>query len=101
MDKKLTIILAIIVLVFIALGFVFGNHQWVGNVIKGFADEEESNKYSFTKAICDETNYCQDYKIECDGNKTITSKPITGAAVQQLDDWQDPRTQEQINKECE
>ncbi|MAH03163.1 hypothetical protein CMI39_00030 [Candidatus Pacearchaeota archaeon] len=59
-----------------------------------------SNKYSYTKAICDESNYCQDNIIVCEDDKTISVSPITGAAVQHLPDWQDPRDKETIEKLC-
>lgn len=44
-----------------------------------------------TKAICNSTNFCQDYIITCIGNKTISKNPITGAVVQHDKDWIDPR----------
>tara|TARA_Y100000034_G_scaffold76581_1_gene92022 strand:- start:595 stop:879 length:285 start_codon:yes stop_codon:yes gene_type:complete len=59
-----------------------------------------SNKYSYTKAICDKSNYCQDNVIVCEDNKTISINPITGAAVQHLPNWQDPRDKETIEKLC-
>jgi len=58
-------------------------------------------KYSYTKAICDEKNYCQDYEIFCINKQVIEITPISGAAVQFSDDWDDPRTLEQREKSCE
>jgi len=49
------------------------------------------NKYSYTKAICDKSNFCQDYKIICDNGKLESLNPITGATIQNSNTWQDPR----------
>ena len=48
------------------------------------------NQYSYTKAICDESNYCEDYIVECKGNNLIKLNP-TGFAIQQSQDWADDR----------
>jgi glucan phosphoethanolaminetransferase (alkaline phosphatase superfamily) len=59
------------------------------------------NTYSFTKAICNETNYCQDYEIICNSKGLVTAKPITSAAVQYPAYWKDPRDNETISRLCE
>jgi hypothetical protein len=59
-----------------------------GNIVKN--NNNEIN-YTYTKAICNSTNFCQDNVITCKGNKTISIKPITGAVVQHNKDWIDPR----------
>ena len=48
------------------------------------------NSYFYTKAICNESNYCQDYEIYCKGSTIINTK-FTGNAVQFSLDWKDPR----------
>lgn len=59
------------------------------------------NNHSWTKAICDKNNLCQDYEIKCNG-KTLTSiSPITGAFIQQDTNWQDPRSIEQRTRFCD
>ena len=60
-------------------------------LVPGFTGKVVENQYMHTKAICNEDNYCQDYEIACKGNKFISSKPITGAAVQHSQNWKDPR----------
>ena len=57
------------------------------------------DSYSFTKGICNETNYCEDYEINCEGNKVVSMK-FTGAAIQNPFDWKDPRNKETIEKLC-
>ncbi len=56
--------------------------------------------HSHTKAICDSTNYCQDYYIECNGKAIVSMNPITGAAIQFDNGWTDPRNDSEINEFC-
>ncbi|NCN86901.1 hypothetical protein GW932_03630 [archaeon] len=51
------------------------------------------DKYSYTKAICDENNYCEDYVIECSGSSLARLTP-TGFALQQEENWKDTRENE-------
>ena len=55
---------------------------------------------SFTKAICTEKNFCQDYEIFCNETEIIRISPITGAVVQFSPSWEDPRSEEMINRMC-
>ena len=55
---------------------------------------------SFTKAVCNADNSCQDYEIFCKDQKPVKITPITGAVVQFPDNWKDPRSQEMRNKWC-
>ncbi len=72
--------------------FFVGNFTETGKIIK-------TEQYTYTKAICNESNFCQDYLITCD-NKNITKKiPITGAITQHADDWTDPRT-DNLEEDC-
>ena len=57
------------------------------------------NKYSFTKAICNQENYCKDYEITCEDGKIISKKAIS-EGVQFSQDWEDPRSEEMRNKWC-
>ena len=63
-------------------------------------ESEISYEYSWTKAICSDNNYCQDYEIFCKNNNILSISPITGAAIQFSQDWEDPRTSEFKNKFC-
>ncbi len=56
--------------------------------------------HSYTKAICNPDNYCQDYVISCNRHQILGMSPITGSAVQFSDGWQDPRDEETINGFC-
>ena len=50
------------------------------------------NHFSYTKAICDESNYCEDYSIECTENQPTKLTP-TGFFIQQDENWIDIREQ--------
>jgi len=71
--------------------FISFNLRFTGAAVK--------KHYSFTKAICDENNYCQDYEIVCENGELISISP-TGRAVQFSENWQDPRDKETINSLC-
>lgn len=77
--KKL--ILLIIILSIITT-FLFLKPQISGKIIE--------NSYSYTKAICDENNYCEDYYIECKG-KTLNKLTPTGFSIQHSENWTDNR----------
>lgn len=60
----------------------------------------ESKSYTYTKAICDKDNFCQDNIITCEGNKVVSMDAITGASIQLPKTWQDPRGEKEINEFC-
>ena len=93
--KKKTIIIILILIILIAGVFLI-----LFTTTNLFAGRAVENIYTYTKAICNESKFCQDYEISCAGEELIEIKPLTGAAVQQSDEWEDPRTQEQINELC-
>jgi len=74
------------------------------SVISGFGSENYIKiikpTSSFTKAICTENNFCQDYEIFCKEKEVIRMSPITGAVVQFSPQWKDPRSEEMINRMC-
>lgn len=55
--------------------------------------ESNLDYYTRTKAICNETNYCQDYQVSCNEKRIIMTTPITGAFIQFDKSWQDPRSE--------
>ena len=82
---------AILVLVAILIYFVFSLSQITGGTIQ--------NYQTYTKAVCDETNYCEDYEITCQDDKLVRMNP-TGAVIQFSNDWKDPRDEERIERIC-
>lgn len=83
--KKTTIAIGILLLILVGiiLYFNFNTTEITGEAI--------IDSYSYTKAICNETNYCQDYEIVCENKELVILNPITGAAVQHSSNWEDPR----------
>lgn len=93
--KKIIAILGIIILILaFAIAFLIAikNTRTTGEII-------ESYKYSYTKAICNKTNYCEDYEIHCDKNNLVELK-ATGAAVQMPKNWKDPRENNSAENLC-
>lgn len=87
--------------------FYFNNNGITGNIIANTLNRNNNQNniknlddYTYTKAICNSSNFCQDHLIKCDGNKLIASTPITGSAVQFSGDWEDIRTKEEIDRLC-
>ena len=52
-----------------------------------------------TKAICDSTNFCEDYEVYCN-NQSVLSINATGYIVQFPSEWQDMKSEEAKNKQC-
>lgn len=85
----LTLMLLTLIIVLIFL--LFSLSQITGETIR--------NYYSYTKAVCNGTNYCEDYEIICKDDGVLSINP-TGAVVQFPKDWKDPRDEEMIEKIC-
>ena len=91
--KKILIFTIILVIILIGI-----------SVISGFGSENYlkiiNHTSSFTKAICTEKNFCQDYEVFCNKTEVIYMAPITGAVVQFSPNWEDPRNEKMISKFC-
>ncbi|PIN91291.1 hypothetical protein COU57_01200 [Candidatus Pacearchaeota archaeon CG10_big_fil_rev_8_21_14_0_10_32_14] len=61
--------------------------------ISGNVSADSPKNYSYTKAICDENNFCQDYIVECDGEDKVMISPLSGPAIHFSSDWIDPRSE--------
>lgn len=88
MKYKKTIIFTIIILITIttitSITVLFQAPSLTGNII--------IEEYTHTKALCNKTNFCQDYIITCQNNITKKITPISGATIQHTKDWIDPRS---------
>ena len=97
MKKTRIIIISVSILILVgALVVIILNQAFTGRVV----ETRDENIYTYTKAICNETNYCQDYEVICDGEKVVEISPITGAVAQYSEDWKDPRDKEMIDRLC-
>lgn len=92
MHKKITLIISALLVAILAIIISI-------NIINTKLNKENLNYYTWTKAICNE-NSCQDYIIECRGEKFIKQTPITGAVIQKPENWTDLRDENMINKTC-
>jgi hypothetical protein len=87
-----------IIFIFLGLMLIFLTVLMLQNL--DAKNTPKTDYHSFTKAICDSSNFCQDNLIECQGKEIKTISPITGAFIQFDKEWNDPRTQKEIEKEC-
>lgn len=88
--KTQTIIIIIITLIILVI-ISFLIPTLIITPLTGRATEPVNQTYTYTKAICNGSNYCEDHVITCEGEEVKSIQPITGAAVQFEDDWEDPR----------
>ncbi len=74
----------------------------LGSVIEVSSTNEDpfdSRTTVWTKAICNEENYCIDVIITCKDSDVIGMKP-TGEGVYFSKDWVDPRSEVFVNEWC-
>lgn len=83
--KNKTEIIWIIALLLLIAGTAYIVYQ------QGLTAQVIESRYTYTKAICDENNFCQDYEVACLNGEVLSSQPITGAFIQHTDNWEDPR----------
>ena len=81
----------------IAMIFLLGIASAV--LISDNLSSKRFNSHSFTKAICDGENHCEDYEIACENGELLRFTP-TGYAAQFSSDWKDLRDEETRNKLC-
>ena len=94
MEKNIALAILIVSLIFVGtLTFALGQTYITENL------QEDNFIHSYTKAVCNENNYCEDYEIICEENKMLKLTP-TGFAVQFSKDWKDQRNKEDIEKIC-
>ncbi len=55
---------------------------------------------SFTTAVCNEKNFCQDNEVFCNDKNIVQIVPITRSFIQFSSSWKDPRTDEQKKIVC-
>lgn len=82
---NLAIIFTILFVLVIAVLFLINNKSLLTGSAVSIPDY-----YTYTTALCNSTNFCQDNIIECKGNKTLSITPISGAIVQHETNWENP-----------
>lgn len=76
----------------------------IGGVIifslsKKITEDVLEDSYSYTRAICNETN-CQDYEIICKNKEVESMNRIHGATIKVPKNWEDPRGNEVKEELC-
>jgi hypothetical protein len=93
--KSFFIAIAFLMIVMIAIGYFIDNkieNPKIDNLTGELASLSMNPGSDIrTIAICNESNFCQDYKITCSGGELIEKVPIQDATVQHPQDWIDPR----------
>ena len=89
--KKIHILLSTIFLTIVLIFIIV-------NAIKT-EPEQKIPTSTWTKAVCNEENYCLDIQITCSEDEVIDIKP-TGEGTYFPDDWVDPRPIELIERWC-
>lgn len=92
--KKITILLYTILLVIttspVALPFETDAHPSNNKMLEWTM---------WTKAVCNEENYCIDVQITCEEDRVVDIKPVA-EGIYFSRDWEDPRPEEFRNKLC-
>jgi hypothetical protein len=78
--KTKNILITVIIILLVSLSFL----------VSALTEKVKDN-YTYTKAICDENNFCQDHVIVCENKEVVSVSPVTGATIQHSNTWQDPR----------
>ena len=89
MKTQKTLIISLMTILLLLTGFtLLKNLDITGKIVenKGEGVIEET----YTKAICNSTNYCQDYRIYCSGNKVLKIVQLENS-IQFNETWKDPR----------
>ena len=94
MKKPVILIIILLLILAVLIGVLLMN-------LIGSEEDQSLNEYSYTKAICDGKNYCQDHEIVCKNKEVVSVTPITGASVQFSKNWQDPRAEDTKEVYCE
>ncbi|MFZ5955236.1 MAG: hypothetical protein ACOYT4_02325 [Nanoarchaeota archaeon] len=80
------IFLSVLILAFLS-GFFLNRFVFTG---KAISEENFSDDYSWTKAICNAENECVDVYIECRNGKAEKIELASGLVIHDLN-WTDPR----------
>jgi len=91
MKKLIILTISAVIISSLAIAIYSLNFTATARVIQDTADF-----YSYTTAVCNSSNFCQDYEIICKKNEIINQSKITGAFIQHSLDWKDPRRQKKL-----
>ncbi|OGJ17925.1 hypothetical protein A3K73_02490 [Candidatus Pacearchaeota archaeon RBG_13_36_9] len=102
--KRLTFLIcaSILIIALVSIGYFlpsFKPSQPTANLTEELAalSSLSPNANIKTVAICNETNFCQDYKITCSDGEIVDQVPVPGALIQHPIDWKDERNMDYEN----
>jgi hypothetical protein len=101
--KKLLIFLVILIFLnFILLSYIssLNKKQDIEKTNNQKIQQNIMYTHSFTKAVCNKNNFCQDYEVFCNNNNLLRIQPITGAFIQFEKDWIDTRDDKEKEIYC-
>ena len=93
MQKKIFLLgLFFLIALLLVVGF-FMPDETKENNLTGELATLSSNPGSFSKtiAVCNSSNFCQDYKIICRNEEELERIPVPGATIQKPPEWVDDR----------
>jgi len=93
MKKTTLLLILIIILIGTGIFLSLNDFLFTGKII------ENQNLHSSTIAICNETNYCEDYEVECKGNEIVKMR-ATGFGIYRSEGWKDPRENHNPENPC-
>ena len=78
------LILAGLILVLVGLGLGFFRGFFTGQIVL--------NGYH-TVAVCNDSGFCQDYEVSCEGGRVVYMRAVEGASVWHDEGWIDFRSE--------
>ncbi len=93
MKRKTFFIGLIVLMTILIIGGAFMPDKRRDSKLTGELGTLASNPNSVSKtiAVCDENNFCQDYKVICQNGEELSREPIPGATIQKPENWVDDR----------
>jgi len=88
MERKLIVIIALLIALSFLVGFFVNKISFTGRVIQ--EQQLAPEQYYWTKAICNPNNECIDVKVVCENGIAKSVEPVS-QIIQHNADWQDPR----------
>jgi len=85
--RKIYFIVAILMILAFLLGLFLNKIVFTGKVVE---TEENLEKHTLTKAICNSENECIDVLITCENGKVVKIEPVS-ELVKHSEDWNDLR----------
>ena len=89
MKKYKILVVTIIILILLSI-FLYTNSN------KKITGEVITELNTYTTAICNDSNFCQDYIVKCENTEIKELSPITGAVTQKPDKWIDKRNKTKL-----